>query len=92
MTRAQLADVEREFIGPYLPIGEYGPCPVWLRQQHLCRCGIKAVIPGKRDQAASRKRKGRKGGRPVDHEPTGRRALCGTGMNAGSYDPRVLRA
>lgn len=29
----QLADVEREFIEPYLPIGEYGPYPVRLRQQ-----------------------------------------------------------
>ncbi|MEK2473370.1 hypothetical protein [Streptomyces noursei] len=25
MTRVQLTDEEREFIGPYLPIGEYGP-------------------------------------------------------------------
>lgn len=33
MTRAQLADVEWEFIEPYLPIGEYGPYPVRLRQQ-----------------------------------------------------------
>ncbi len=33
---------------------------------HLRRRGIKAVIPEKRDQAANRKRKGRKGGRPVD--------------------------
>lgn len=31
------------------------------------RC-IKAVIPEKKDQAASRKRKGRKGGRPVGHD------------------------
>ncbi|MGW3728297.1 IS5 family transposase [Streptomyces sp. NPDC000851] len=35
---------------------------------HLRRRGIKAVIPEKRDQAANRKRKGRKGGRPVDHD------------------------
>lgn len=35
---------------------------------HLRRRGIKAVIPKKRDQAANRKRKGRKGGRPVDHD------------------------
>jgi transposase len=30
--------------------------------------GIKAVIPEKRDQAANRKKKGRKGGRPVSHD------------------------
>jgi IS5 family transposase len=35
---------------------------------HLRRRGIKAVIPEKRDQAANRKRKGRKGGRPVDYD------------------------
>jgi transposase len=29
----QLADEEWEFIGPYLPIGEYGPYPERLRQQ-----------------------------------------------------------
>jgi hypothetical protein len=34
---------------------------------HLRRRGIKAVIPEKRDQAANRKTKGHKGGRPVDH-------------------------
>lgn len=33
MTRTQLTDVEWEFIEPYLPIGEYGPYPVRLRQQ-----------------------------------------------------------
>jgi transposase len=33
MTRAQLADVGWEFIEPYLPIGEYGPYVVRLRQQ-----------------------------------------------------------
>ncbi|MEU8983893.1 hypothetical protein [Streptomyces sp. NPDC048309] len=33
MTRAQLTDTEWEFIGPYLPIGEYGPYPERLRQQ-----------------------------------------------------------
>ncbi|GAA2828401.1 hypothetical protein GCM10010505_60570 [Kitasatospora aburaviensis] len=33
MTRAQLTDAEWEFIGPYLPIGEYGPYPERLRQQ-----------------------------------------------------------
>jgi transposase len=33
MTRAQLADVEWEFSEPYLPIGEYGPYLVRLRQQ-----------------------------------------------------------
>jgi transposase len=29
----QLTDPEWEFIGPYLPIGEYGPYPERLRQQ-----------------------------------------------------------
>ncbi|MFC9498163.1 transposase [Streptomyces sp. NPDC056982] len=33
MRRAQLTDVEREFIEPYLPIGEYGSYRVRLRQQ-----------------------------------------------------------
>jgi transposase len=33
MTRAQLTDLEWEFIEPYLPVGEYGPYPVRLRQQ-----------------------------------------------------------
>ncbi len=33
MTRAQLTDEEWEFIGPYLPVGEYGPYPERLRQQ-----------------------------------------------------------
>lgn len=33
MTRAQLTDAEWEFIGPYLPIGEYGPYPARLQQQ-----------------------------------------------------------
>jgi hypothetical protein len=32
VTREQLADAEWEFIGPYLPIGEYGPYPERLRQ------------------------------------------------------------
>lgn len=27
MTRAQLTGLDGEFTGPYLPIGEYGPCP-----------------------------------------------------------------
>jgi transposase len=31
--RVQLTDEEWEFIEPYLPIGEYGPYPVHLRQQ-----------------------------------------------------------
>ncbi|MCW2871294.1 MAG: transposase [Streptomyces oryziradicis] len=35
---------------------------------HLRRRGIKAVIPEKRDQAAHRKNKGSKGGRPVSHD------------------------
>lgn len=33
MTRVQLADMDWEFIEPYLPIGEYGPYPERLRQQ-----------------------------------------------------------
>jgi transposase len=33
MTRVQLTDDEWEFIGPHLPIGEYGPYPERLRQQ-----------------------------------------------------------
>ncbi len=33
MTRAQLSDEEWEYVGPYLPIGEYGPYPATLRQQ-----------------------------------------------------------
>jgi transposase len=35
---------------------------------HLCRRGIKAVIPEKRDRAANRKKKGSRGGRPVSHD------------------------
>jgi transposase len=35
---------------------------------YLRRRGIKAVIPENTDQAAARKRKGSKGGRPVDHD------------------------
>jgi transposase len=33
VTRVQLTDAEWEFVGPYLPIGEYGPYPERLRQQ-----------------------------------------------------------
>ncbi len=33
MTRVELSDAEREFIEPYLPIGEYGPYPERLRRQ-----------------------------------------------------------
>jgi transposase len=33
VTREQLTDVEWEFVGPYLPIGAYGPYPERLRQQ-----------------------------------------------------------
>ncbi|MGK5451547.1 transposase, partial [Streptomyces radiopugnans] len=32
---------------------------------HLRKRGIKAVIPEKRDQAANRRKKGRRGGRPT---------------------------
>lgn len=35
---------------------------------HLRRRGIKAVIPEKKDQAANRKKKGSRGGRPVGHD------------------------
>ncbi len=35
---------------------------------YLRKRRIKAVIPEKRDQAASRKRKGSRGGRPVGHD------------------------
>ncbi|NEB91365.1 transposase [Streptomyces bauhiniae] len=33
MTCAQLADEEREFIGPCLPVGRFGPYPERLREQ-----------------------------------------------------------
>ncbi|MFJ4974586.1 transposase [Streptomyces coeruleorubidus] len=33
MTRAQLNDSEWEFIGPFLPVGRFGPCPERLREQ-----------------------------------------------------------
>jgi len=35
---------------------------------HLRRRGIKAVIPEKKDQAANRKKEGRRGGRPTCHD------------------------
>lgn len=35
---------------------------------HLHKRRIKAVIPEKKDQAANRKRKGRRGGGPVNHD------------------------
>ncbi|GAB2919229.1 transposase [Streptomyces sp. NPDC058869] len=35
---------------------------------HLRKRNIKAVIPEKRDQAANRKKKGSKGGRPLTHD------------------------
>ena len=35
---------------------------------HLRERGIKAVVPEKKDQAANRKKKGRRGGRPVTHD------------------------
>ncbi len=35
---------------------------------HLRKRRIKAVIPGKKDQAANRKKKGSKGGRPISHD------------------------
>lgn len=33
MTRAQLTDEEWEFIGPFLPVGRFGPYPERLRDQ-----------------------------------------------------------
>jgi transposase len=36
---------------------------------YLRRRGIRSVIPEKIDQAASRKKKGARGGRPVSHDP-----------------------
>jgi transposase len=33
VTQVQLTDAEWEFIGPHLPIGQYGPYPERLRQQ-----------------------------------------------------------
>lgn len=33
VTPVQLTGLEREFIEPYLPVGEYGPHPERLRQQ-----------------------------------------------------------
>ncbi|ATZ22196.1 Transposase DDE domain protein [Streptomyces lavendulae subsp. lavendulae] len=35
---------------------------------YLRRHGIKAVIPEKKDQAANRKKRGARGGRPVSHD------------------------
>jgi transposase len=35
---------------------------------HLRQRGIKAAIPEKKDQAANRKKKGSRGGRPVSHD------------------------
>ncbi|ROR38164.1 transposase [Kitasatospora cineracea] len=37
-------------------------------RNYLRKRGIKAVIPEKRDQAANRKKKGSRGGRPVGHD------------------------
>lgn len=37
-------------------------------RSYLRRRGIKAVIPEKKDQAANRKKKGTRGGRPVSHD------------------------
>ncbi|MFF4426827.1 IS5 family transposase, partial [Streptomyces sp. NPDC001549] len=37
-------------------------------RSYLRRRGIKAVIPEKRDQAANRKKKGARGGRPLSHD------------------------
>lgn len=37
-------------------------------RSYLRKRGIKAVIPEKKDQAANRKRKGARGGRPLSHD------------------------
>nr|ADG27370.1 transposase [Streptomyces anulatus] len=37
-------------------------------RSYLRRRGIKAVIPEKKDQAANRKKKGARGGRPLNHD------------------------
>ncbi|CAO0837956.1 IS5 family transposase [Streptomyces microflavus] len=37
-------------------------------RSHLRTRGIKAVIPEKKDQAANRRKKGRRGGRPIAHD------------------------
>ncbi len=39
-----------------------------VNRSYLRKRGIKAVIPEKRDQAANRKKKGARGGRPVSHD------------------------
>ncbi|MFJ6721709.1 transposase [Streptomyces sp. NPDC091259] len=46
-------------IGPTRPAGN---------RSYLRRRGIKAVIPEKKDQAANRKKKSTRGGRPVSHD------------------------
>lgn len=38
------------------------------KRAHLRRRNVKGVIPEKADQAANRKKKGRRGGRPVSHD------------------------
>lgn len=43
-------------------------CSSRCNRAHLRARGIKAVIPEKADQAAHRKKKGRRGGRPVTHD------------------------
>ena len=42
----------------------YSSC---ANRAHLCKRRIRAVIPGKNDQAANRRKKGCRGGRPVTH-------------------------
>lgn len=42
--------------------------PSRTNRAYLRRRNIKAVIPEKRDQAANRKKKGRRGGRPIRHD------------------------
>ncbi|SDN57030.1 Transposase DDE domain-containing protein [Streptomyces sp. cf386] len=44
------------------------PAPHPAGRAHLRKRRIKAVIPEKKDQAANRKKKGSRGGRPVSHD------------------------
>ena len=62
-----------------MPLDVYEEWPILLpwvvrdpssrgNRAHLRKRGIKAVIPEKRDQAANRRKKGSRGGRPVGHD------------------------
>lgn len=41
MGRVQLTDEEGKFLGPRLPIGEYGPCPERLRVRLRVRVRVR---------------------------------------------------